>query len=328
MTACAPPEPGSSLDMDAADAAELMDKQNARERCAQQRSGQMVLECGEGEIITDIVVERAAQADSSCSPISVYSCSYNTPKAQELYRACTDRQRCSVPVGSAQASCGSHESVVPDGRGGAGGASHAHNRPLASALRVHYRCEGSEEPPLDPDACVSAEALLSSLPRSEFSPGLTSGNKGQTLCLLCENGLSGLKRPNYVADALGNTCAQLTLQASIDANKGKLDDAGCVAKQQAYNSLCCGQEPAGGLPDICQLPPPPPPEPRPPSGPYQPCSVCRNGQTPKNASMVITMLYVGSATCTQMDRYAKDGQIATHLCAPLQYFAEEPCGCN
>jgi hypothetical protein len=63
-------------------------------------------------------------------------------------------------------------------------------------------------------------------------------------------------------------------------------------------------------------------------GPHQACDLCHNSNKPSANSMVINMLYLGVGTCTQYYKYGREGRIPKHLCAPLQYFAFEPCGCD
>merc|ERR1719277_2050299 len=48
---------------------------------------------------------------------------------------------------------------------------------------------------------------------------------------------------------------------------------------------------------------------------------------PANKSMVINMLYLGPDSCINYFRGGSRGQIPSHLCPALQYFAAEPCNC-
>jgi hypothetical protein len=44
--------------------------------------------------------------------------------------------------------------------------------------------------------------------------------------------------------------------------------------------------------------------------------------------MVINFLYIGVGSCTQYFDNGMNGGIPRHLCDPVQFFANEPCGCR
>lgn len=144
-------------------------------------------------------------------------------------------------------------------------------------------------------------------------------------CILCahstdDSGIGGLTHPLEFVDSKGKTCSQLMLEL-FKLDKG---DQECLHWRNSSHQRCCHQV---LLPPIQQDPPPPPPQ-FTLTGPYSKCDLCIDGSYPSATSMVINMLYVGIGTCPQYYEMGQRGWIHDHLCQPLQYYANEPCGCK
>ncbi|CAB9498495.1 expressed unknown protein [Seminavis robusta] len=145
------------------------------------------------------------------------------------------------------------------------------------------------------------------------------------VCLLCEDGVDGLKYPFAVIKSDGTSCTKLAVSVAVDYEEGSSQ---CTKQIQAWREICCGDKQPIDVditdvfdeyPDIDSIQQ---------VGPYEKCNVCRDGDYPSTTSMVLTMLYIGSGSCAQYWKVGQQGLIPDHLCDPLQYFAYEPCGCG
>jgi hypothetical protein len=64
-------------------------------------------------------------------------------------------------------------------------------------------------------------------------------------------------------------------------------------------------------------------------GPNPSCPVCHYGVSPKKPNTVTAVLGMkGNPTCLELDQMGRAGQITTKMCAPLQDYMDQPCGCN
>lgn len=144
--------------------------------------------------------------------------------------------------------------------------------------------------------------------------------QGQSLeskCHICgKQGNLGLKSPNGFISDQDATCAQIAVKVYKDL-------VNCKEKQE-QNAICCNGS------KIEPKPPAPPPTPSPVKrvGRYPVCNLCRSKQFPKDPHHVINMLYIGAGTCEQYWKAGLEGNIPTHLCDPLRFFADSPCACN
>jgi len=147
----------------------------------------------------------------------------------------------------------------------------------------------------------------------------------QDLCLLCEDGNAGLKYPNAVIKSDGTTCAGMAVNTAVYFVE---DSEECIEHLQAWRPICCGDDQPLDVeitdvfdtyPDIDDIET---------TGQFSKCDLCRDGDYPSSESMVINMLYVGEGSCPQYWKAGQQGMIPNHLCAPLQYFGYEPCGCG
>lgn len=155
-----------------------------------------------------------------------------------------------------------------------------------------------------------------------FLQNISSAN---AVCMLCEDGVAGLQFPYAVVKSDGTTCTELAIDFAMDYTEGS---GSCIENIQAWRQICCGDEQPidvdvtdvfDNYPDIDSIET---------IGEYGKCDVCRDGDYPSASSMVINLLYVGQASCPQYWKAGQQGLIPNHLCAPLQYFAYEPCGCG
>lgn len=146
-----------------------------------------------------------------------------------------------------------------------------------------------------------------------------------SICSLCSHennpdvGVDGLVHPAAYTDSKGKTCANLM----VDLFRLDAGDPVCVKQYKENHKRCCHIE---GDSDIPQDPPPPPPQ-FSIDGPFKKCDLCLNGSYPTATGMVINMLYIGVGSCVQYYQLGQRGWIQNHLCAPLQFFARDPCGC-
>lgn len=144
-----------------------------------------------------------------------------------------------------------------------------------------------------------------------------------SVCSLCSidgnAGVDALRHPFDYVDSKGKTCAQLMIELfPLDRH-----DPVCKSWYESSHERCCGTTLS---PQIQQDPPPPSPQ-YAVDGPYKRCDLCRGGGFPSVTTMVINVLYVGPGTCPQYYEWGQRGWIQDRLCAPIQFFAREACGC-
>lgn len=58
-------------------------------------------------------------------------------------------------------------------------------------------------------------------------------------CDLCEDGVSGLKRPHFNINSYGKTCVNLALETALNERPGSDD---CDDVIDDYREICCGKE--------------------------------------------------------------------------------------
>ena len=58
-------------------------------------------------------------------------------------------------------------------------------------------------------------------------------------CVLCEDGVAGLKRPHYNTDSRGKTCVKLALETALMETPGSDDCADII---DDFREICCGDE--------------------------------------------------------------------------------------
>jgi len=143
-----------------------------------------------------------------------------------------------------------------------------------------------------------------------------------SLCLLCSNGVEGLQRPEFNVDSRGKTCVKLALETALRESPNSND---CNDVIDNFRAMCCGDE----EPDtIAQAPTAAPAGYTGPMGDYPACPICHDATYPANPAMVINMLGLGADSCRNYYDYGRRGLIRTDLCATLQFFAYDPCGCG
>lgn len=148
------------------------------------------------------------------------------------------------------------------------------------------------------------------------------------ICRLCADGLGSLKYPNAVILPNGMTCLQMALDTSMGFNR---DTPACKEQIEAWRQICCGDD----RPIDVNITEPMDLYWKPPNknsikykGPNKKCDVCHDGKYPGAEGMVIHLLYLGAGTCPQYWQAGLEGAIPNHMCAPLQFFAGETCGCS
>ena len=144
---------------------------------------------------------------------------------------------------------------------------------------------------------------------------------GDSLCLVCEGGVSGIRWPHAVLKPDGTTCVDIALELATNFLPGSYE---CEAEIAKYREPCCGDEEPADVEFVETLPP----AYNGPMGDYPVCDICRDGDYPGVTSMVISVLYMGSGSCKQFWEYGQRGLIKTYMCDAIQYFAYEPCGCG
>jgi hypothetical protein len=139
----------------------------------------------------------------------------------------------------------------------------------------------------------------------------------ESKCHICgKQGNLGLKAPNGFIKDQDATCAQIAVQVYKEL-------VNCKEKQD-QNAICCNGS-------QIQTKPPSPPATLSPIkrvGRYPVCNLCQSKEFPKDPHHVINMLYIGPGTCEQYWKAGLEGNIPTHLCDPLRFFADSPCACN
>jgi hypothetical protein len=138
-------------------------------------------------------------------------------------------------------------------------------------------------------------------------------------------GNDALMFPHIVLEGVGKTCAAISIETAASAPLGS---QACTDLQNTYFQRCCsGTQPAGSqvatglavgqsIPQVAYV------------GPNPPCNVCKDGDYPYATSMVMNFLYIGVGSCAQYYVMGKQGLISANMCAPVQFFANEPCGCG
>ena len=142
----------------------------------------------------------------------------------------------------------------------------------------------------------------------------------EELCMLCKEGLDQMAWPITVIENDGTTCSSKALKM---AKSMQPESSQCTAQQAQWRGECCGRtpptsvemEPAAPLPEIRKI------------GNNNRCGVCWNGDAPTKNN-VMTVLYLGSASCDQYEMMGQQGLIPDYLCDPIQFFAYEVCGCG
>jgi len=98
-------------------------------------------------------------------------------------------------------------------------------------------------------------------------------------CLLCgDEGVNALKRPYFIADRIGTTCAEVMVKLSLTTN--------CPGDLAKYQKLCCDDEEPAPIPQIFQASATPSTQ-LAPDAKYPACNICYNGNKPGDTSMVI-----------------------------------------
>ena len=133
-------------------------------------------------------------------------------------------------------------------------------------------------------------------------------------CLLCEEGVTGLKRPSFVVDPYGTVCAKK--MHDVYLLDGTSPD--CTWEIVQYREPCCADEEPKPVP---QIPTKPPALSIEHTGPYPVCPICWNEYFPGTPAMVINMLNVGVGSCRQFFEVGLAGKIVPHMCDTLQVSA-------
>ena len=141
-------------------------------------------------------------------------------------------------------------------------------------------------------------------------------------CLLCQGGVSGIKRPNYYVDEYQTTCMKVMMTAFRIQDSSSTE---CRWQIMQHRKTCCGDEEP---PPITQIVTAAPEYKVEKTGKFDSCDVCRQGNYPGKPGGIINMLYVGEGSCRDYYEAGRGGYILPHLCDTLKYFAYEPCGCQ
>jgi len=142
-------------------------------------------------------------------------------------------------------------------------------------------------------------------------------------CHICgSRGNQGLKYPLAYIETEKKTCAEIAVDVMKES--GNLNaNQNCKELQIKYKQCCDGTILTSTTPPrVTTLPP------TSHTGPHRACNLCRNGDYPSTPSHVIHLLYIGASSCRNYYIAGKEGKIPTHLCDPLRYFAQDPCGCS
>jgi hypothetical protein len=110
------------------------------------------------------------------------------------------------------------------------------------------------------------------------------------LCVLCESGVDGLKRPNYFVDVHGTTCAKkmLTIASSVDESSQQ-----CNSEISQYREMCCGMTEPTQIGQIATKHPGTLIE---YTGPYPVCEICRDKTVSENEEVYIRIGFIASPT--------------------------------
>ena len=146
-------------------------------------------------------------------------------------------------------------------------------------------------------------------------------NNAEDFCMICGLG-KPMKWPQSVVRSDGAKCTDMALNmAELVSGSG-----GCLELQQQYRDKCCfSQTPPAA---VAVAPTPAPVVANQGSGSNPTCDICVGGGVPSDKSMVINMLYLWEGTCMSYYEDGLKGNIPRHMCAPLQFFGAEPCGCR
>lgn len=148
------------------------------------------------------------------------------------------------------------------------------------------------------------------------------------LCCLCDDCKRAVKgRGDMFINDNGMTCDTMALKMS-DPTLFSDGSAKCSSMQDKYRQTCCDKsfEPTPVLQ----------PEEDPqeeiskyPKGSEPKCDLCPDGSRPGKPNTVTAVLYMdGNPTCKDLYFMGRTGNILDRLCAPLQDYFYEPCGCG
>ena len=146
--------------------------------------------------------------------------------------------------------------------------------------------------------------------------------RAASICPLCGDVYSYPKRWDFVVDTnTGKNCRTLYFEAA-GISPGH---ESCPEYQEKYKAVCCDDE----IPDGWNSSPTPAPEPETPETGTEPeCLICRTNEYPGIPNTIINARYVGTYSCGTLFHRGKNGLVPGFMCAPLQDFSYEKCGCG
>ena len=129
------------------------------------------------------------------------------------------------------------------------------------------------------------------------------------------------KRWDFVLDTNTEPWTRCT-DVYFEAAAVPLGSDSCAEYQEKYKAVCCDDQ----IPDGWNGSPTPAPEPE--TGTEPECLICGTDEFPGIPNTMITARYVGTYTCGTLFHRGKNGLIPGFMCAPLQDFSYEKCGCG
>ena len=139
------------------------------------------------------------------------------------------------------------------------------------------------------------------------------------ICPLCGDIYSYPKRWDFVVDTnTGKNCRAVYFEAAAVPPGHE----SCSEYQEKYKAVCCDDQ----IPDGWNGSPTPAPEPE--TGTEPECLICGTNEYPGIPNTIITARYVGTYSCGTLFHRGKNGFIPGFMCAPLQNYAYQVCGCG
>lgn len=147
------------------------------------------------------------------------------------------------------------------------------------------------------------------------------------LCCLCGGCAAPLaERALLAVDSSGTTCQQMSLNMADPSGNAKQGSGICRQLQSKWYDHCCN--PSHTPTKIAQTTTVSPGAEY-PSGNYESCGLCKNGQYPAlDQTLVAVLDHPDVNTCKELYWYTKKGNFESRMCAPIQNYFEGPCGCK
>ena len=147
------------------------------------------------------------------------------------------------------------------------------------------------------------------------------------LCCLCSGCSAPLTdRALLAVDSQGTTCQDMSLDMADPSGNAQQGSGICRQLQTQHYDHCCN--PNHTPSQIAQATTVSPGAEY-PTGNYESCNLCKNGQYPGlDQTLVAVLDHPNVNTCKELYWMTQKGNFESRMCAPIQNYFEGPCGCT